>query len=128
MAYNLTKLVGYSFQEALEKTKTALSNEGFGVISEIDLKEKFKEKLDLDFREYKILGACNPKLAYQAIEEEDKIGVLLPCNVLVQEHENGQVEVTAVNPMETMASVNNPKLESIANEVSEKLQKVIELV
>ena len=128
MAYNLTKLVGYSFQEALEKTKTVLSNEGFGVISEIDLKEKFKEKLDLDFREYKILGACNPKLAYQAIEQEDKIGVLLPCNVLVQEHENGQVEVTAVNPMETMASVNNPKLESIANEVSERLQKVIELV
>lgn len=128
MAYNLTKLVGYSFQEALEKTKTALSNEGFGVISEIDLKEKFKEKLNLEFREYKILGACNPKLAYQAIEQENKIGVLLPCNVLVQEHENGQVEVTAVNPMETMASVNNPKLESIANEVSEKLQMVIELV
>ena len=128
MAYNLTKMVGYSFQEALEKIKTALSNEGFGVISEIDLKEKFKEKLNVEFREYKILGACNPKLAYQAIEQEDKIGVLLPCNVLVQEHENGQVEVTAVNPMESMSAVSNPDLESIASEVSEKLQRVIEVV
>lgn len=128
MAYNLTKHVAYSFQEALEKTKAALSKEGFGVISEIDLKEKFKEKLNVDFREYKILGACNPKLAYQAIEQEDKIGVLLPCNVLVQEHTNGKVEVTAVNPMETMSAVNNPELESIASEVSEKLKKIIELV
>lgn len=128
MAYNLTKHVAYSFQEALEKTKAALSEEGFGVISEIDLKEKFKEKLNVDFREYKILGACNPKLAYQAIEQEDKIGVLLPCNLLVQEHTNGQVEVTAVNPMETMSAVNNPELESIASEVSEKLRKIIALV
>ena len=125
MAYNLTKQVNYSFAEALEKVKAELGKEGFGVISEIDLKDKFKEKLDIEFREYRILGACNPKLAHQAIEQEHRIGVLLPCNVLVQEHDTGQVEVTAVNPMETMASVKNSKLESVANEVSEKLKKVI---
>jgi len=125
MAYNLTKKVACSFEEALGKTKTALAAEGFGVISEIDLKDKFKEKLDIDFREYRIHGACNPKLAYQAIEKENNIGVLLPCNVLVQQHENGQVEVTAVNPMETMSGVNNAELTFVAQEVSEKLHRAI---
>jgi uncharacterized protein (DUF302 family) len=128
MEYHITKNVSGTFQEALDKTKAALGNEGFGVISEIDLKGKFKEKLEVDFREYRILGACNPKMAHQAIEQEDKIGVLLPCNVLVQEHESGQVEVTAINPMETMSSINNPKLENIAKEVSQKLQAVIDQV
>ena len=126
MTYHHTKLVPYSFSQALEKVKAALSNAGFGVISEIDLKEKFREKLNMDFREYRILGACNPKMALQAIELEDKIGVLLPCNILVQEHEDGKVEVTAVNPMETMAAVDNPNLESIATDISQKLQNVIE--
>lgn len=128
MAYNLTKKVGYSFDETLEKTKAALADQGFGVISEIDLKDKFKEKLNVDFREYRILGACNPKLAYQAIEKETHIGVLLPCNVLVQQHDDGQVEVTAVNPMETMSGVNNQALNPIAQEVSQKLQKAIDSV
>lgn len=128
MEYHITKNVSGSFQEVLEKTKAALAKEGFGVISEIDLKGKFKEKLEVDFREYRILGACNPKMAHQAIEQEDKIGVLLPCNVLVQEHESGQVEVTAINPMETMSAINNPKLEEIAKEVSQKLQAVIDQV
>lgn len=126
MAYNLTKKVPYSFEESLTKTKTALADEGFGVISEIDLKDKFKEKLNIDFREYRILGACNPKLAYQAIEKENNIGVLLPCNVLVQQHDNGQVEISAVNPMETMSGVNNPELASVAEEVSQKLQKAFD--
>lgn len=126
MTYNHTKEVSYSFQEALEKTKTALSNEGFGVISEIDLKEKFKEKLNIEFREYRILGACNPKIAHQAIQLEDKIGVLLPCNILVQEHPNGKVEVSAINPMETMAAVDNPDLEIIAADISQRLKSVIE--
>ena len=125
MAYNLTKQVKYSFNEALEKTKEALNKEGFGVISEIDLKTKFKEKLDVEFREYRILGACNPALAHQAIEKEDKIGVLLPCNILVQEREGEMAEITAINPMETMSSVNNPGLHAIAIEVSQKLQRVI---
>lgn len=126
MTYNHTKEVSYSFQEALEKIKTALSNEGFGVISEIDLKEKFKEKLNIEFREYRILGACNPKIAHQAIQLEDKIGVLLPCNILVQEHPNGKVEVSAINPMETMAAVDNPDLEVIAADISQRLKSVIE--
>lgn len=125
MEYHITKNVGGTFQEALDKTKAALAKEGFGVISEIDLKGKFKEKLEVDFREYRILGACNPKMAHQAIQQEDKIGVLLPCNVLVQEHEGGQVEVTAINPMETMSAIGNANLETIAQEVSHKLQAVI---
>lgn len=126
MSYNLTKQVNYSFPETLKKVKAELSKEGFGVISEIDLKEKFKETLSIEFREYRILGACNPKLAHQAIEKEDKIGVLLPCNILVQEKDKETAEVTAVNPMETMSAVNNPELKSIAHEVSQKLQRVIE--
>lgn len=128
MNYHITKKVNYSYQDALEKTRAALGSEGFGVISEIDLKEKFKEKLDVDFREYKILGACNPKLAYQAIGQEDKIGVMLPCNVLVQEHENGEVEVTAINPMESMSAIGNADLEAIAKDVSQKLKTVIESI
>ncbi|WP_162055905.1 DUF302 domain-containing protein [Pontibacter pamirensis] len=128
MNYHITKKVNYSYQDALEKTRAALGSEGFGVISEIDLKEKLKEKLDVDFREYKILGACNPKLAYEAIGQEDKIGVMLPCNVLVQEHENGEVEVTAINPMESMSAIGNADLEAIAKEVSQKLKTVIESI
>lgn len=126
MTYHFTKKVSYSFQDALEKTKSALGNEGFGVISEIDLKDKFKEKLGVDFREYKILGACNPGLAYKAIEQEDKIGTMLPCNVLIQEHKGGEVEVTAINPMESMAAIDNSNLEAIAKEVSQKLKAVID--
>ncbi|MBA9079058.1 DUF302 domain-containing protein [Rufibacter quisquiliarum] len=126
MEYHISKTITGSFNEALDKTKAALAKEGFGVISEIDLKGKFKEKLGVDFREYRILGACNPTLAHQAIQQEDKIGVLLPCNVLVQEHEGGQVEVTAINPMETMSAIGNANLETIANEVSQKLRAVID--
>ncbi|MBC3538335.1 DUF302 domain-containing protein [Rufibacter sediminis] len=126
MEYHISKTITGSFNEALDKTKAALAKEGFGVISEIDLKGKFKEKLGMDFREYRILGACNPTLAHQAIQQEDKIGVLLPCNVLVQEHEGGQVEVTAINPMETMSAIGNANLETIANEVSQKLRAVID--
>ena len=125
MTYHITKKVNYSFKDALEKTKAALGDEGFGVISEIDLKDKFNEKLGIDFREYRILGACNPKLAYQAIGQEDKIGVMLPCNILVQDHENGEVEVTAINPMESMSAIENHALRAIAEEVSRKLRNVI---
>lgn len=125
MSYHLSKKINSSFEDATTKVKEALQQEGFGVISEIDLKEKFKEKLQVDFRNYKILGACNPKLAHQAIQQEPNIGVMLPCNVLLQEHENGEVEVTAINPMETMAAVDNPNLSSLAEEVSQKLKIAI---
>ena len=125
MSYHLSKKINGSFEDATAKVKEALQQEGFGVISEIDLKEKFKEKLMVDFRNYKILGACNPKLAHQAIQQEANIGVMLPCNVLLQEHENGEIEVTAINPMETMAAVDNPNLSSLAEEVSQKLKTAI---
>ncbi|WP_276499460.1 DUF302 domain-containing protein [Pontibacter litorisediminis] len=125
MSYHLSKKLNSSFEEATTKVKEALQQEGFGVISEIDLKEKFKEKLQVDFRNYKILGACNPRLAHQAIQQEANIGVMLPCNVLLQEHENGEVEVTAINPMETMAAVDNPNLAPLAEEVSQKLKTAI---
>jgi uncharacterized protein (DUF302 family) len=126
MDYHFTKKVNYSFPQAQEKIIAALKQEGFGVISEIDLKEKFKEKLGIDFRNYKILGACNPKLALRAIEQEDKIGTMLPCNVLVQEHENGQVEVTAINPLEAMSGIDNPSLQAVAGEVSQKLKTALD--
>lgn len=128
MSYHVSKKINGSFDEATTRVKEALQQEGFGVISEIDLKQKFKEKLQVDFRNYKILGACNPKLAHQAIQQEPTIGVMLPCNVLLQEHENGEVEITAINPMETMAAVDNPNLTVLAKEVSQKLKKAINSV
>ena len=126
MSYNISKKVEGTFDEAIKKVTEELKKEGFGIISEIDLKDKFKEKLNIDFRNYKILGACNPFLAYKAIEQEDKIGTMLPCNVLVQENETGGVEVSAINPLESMGAVNNANLQSIAAEVSGKLKLVME--
>jgi uncharacterized protein (DUF302 family) len=126
MSYNISKKVEGTFDEAIKKVTEELKKEGFGIISEIDLKDKFKEKLNIDFRNYKILGACNPALAYKAIEQEDKIGTMLPCNILVQEYETGGVEVSAINPLESMGAVDNANLQSIAAEVSGKLKTVIE--
>jgi len=126
MSYNISKKMNGTFAEAINKVTDQLKKEGFGIISEIDLKDKFKEKLNIDFRNYKILGACNPSLAFKAIEQEDKIGTMLPCNILVQEHETGEVEVSAINPLESMGAVNNLNLQSIAAEVSGKLKSVIE--
>jgi uncharacterized protein (DUF302 family) len=125
MSYNISKEISSSFSEAINRVKEALQSEGFGVISEIDLKEKFKEKLDIDFRNYTILGACNPGLAYKAIQKEENIGVMLPCNILVQEKGENKVAISAVNPMESIGAVKNDELISIAKEVSDKLDKVI---
>jgi uncharacterized protein (DUF302 family) len=126
MSYHFTKKIQLSFEEALRKVTEELKSEGFGIITEIDLREKFKEKLDVEFRNYKILGACNPKMAYQAIEQERNIGTMLPCNVVVQELEDGGVEVSAINPMESMSSVDNQQLEPIASQVSNHLKAVID--
>ena len=126
MSYNISKKVEGSFDDTIKKVTEELKKEGFGIISEIDLKEKFKEKLNVDFRNYKILGACNPGLAFKAIEQEDKIGTMLPCNILVQEHENGVVEVSAINPLASIGAVNNESLQSIAAEVTSKLKVAIE--
>ncbi len=126
MAYYNSKQVNFTFAEAINKVTEELKKEGFGVLTEIDVKETLKKKLDVDFRNYKILGACNPPFAYQALQAEDNLGVLLPCNIVVQEKENGNVFVSAVNPMESMQAVNNPVLGEVADKISSKLQKVLE--
>ncbi|MDA3819881.1 MAG: DUF302 domain-containing protein [Candidatus Delongbacteria bacterium] len=122
----MEKTTNYSFDEAVEKVTEELKKEGFGVLSEINIHEKLKEKLDVDFRKYRILGACNPPNAYKALQHENKIGTMLPCNVIVQEMEEGKTEVAAVDPVTSMMAVGNAELESIAKEIRTKLQKVIE--
>ncbi|ROL61116.1 DUF302 domain-containing protein [Bacteroidetes/Chlorobi group bacterium ChocPot_Mid] len=126
--YYFTKIVALDFNSAIEKVTEELKNEGFGVLTEIDVKATMKKRLDIDFRNYKILGACNPPFAYKALTEEDKIGTMLPCNVVVQEHESGEVEVTAVDPVASMQAIQNPGLAPIALEIQEKLRNVIERV
>ncbi len=115
-----------SFDEAIEQVTAELKKEGFGVLNEIDMKATLKKKLDVDFKNYKILGACNPQLAYKALQQEDKIGILLPCNVIVEQHETGDIEVAAVDPITTMGAVKNESLGGVAKEVQEKLKRVIE--
>lgn len=123
--YFNTTLPGKTFEEAIEKVTEALKAEGFGVLTEIDVKETLKKKIDVDFKKYKILGACNPHFAHKALSNEDKIGVFLPCNVVVEENDNGQVEVSAVDPIASMIAVKNDALGSIAEEVQAKLKRVI---
>ncbi len=126
MSYYFNKvLTGKSFEEAIELVTAELKKEGFGVLTEIDVKETLKKKIDVDFKKYKILGACNPHFAYKALSSEDKIGVFLPCNVVVEEHENGTVEVSAVDPVASMSSVKNDALGPLAIEIQEKLKRVI---
>ena len=128
MNYYFSKTLETSFDEAVQKTVEALKTEGFGVISEINIHEKLKEKLNVDFRQYKILGACNPTYAYKALQAEDKIGTMLPCNVIVQELSESRVEVAAVNPAASMMAIQNTELEDIATVITEKIQKVIGLL
>ena len=125
MAYYFTKTVARSFDETLAKLEDELKKEGFGILTEIDVKETLKKKLNVDFRRYTILGTCNPSFAYEALQAEDKIGILLPCNVIIQEKGDGQVEVSAIDPMETMKVVGNPKLAAIAEQVQAKLKRVV---
>ena len=126
MKYYIEKTLNADFETAILNVKEALKKEGFGVLSEIDIQEKLNEKLDVDFRKYTILGACNPPFALKALKAEDKIGVFLPCNVIVEEHENGEVEVSAVDPIASMISVQNESLAPIADEIQQKMKKVIE--
>jgi len=120
--YYLVKEVDYSFDTAIEKVTEELKKEGFGVLTEIDVQETLKKKIDVDFRKYKILGACNPKFAHQALSVESQLGVLLPCNVVVQEMEDGKVIVSAMNPSIAMKVVDNPEMEKIAEAVSDKVK------
>jgi uncharacterized protein (DUF302 family) len=125
MKYYMSKNLSSDFESAVEKVKESLKTEGFGVLSEINIQEKLKEKLNLEFRKYTILGACNPSYAYKALQKEDWIGTMLPCNVIVQERDINQIEVSAIDPVASMMSVENSDLTEIANEVKEKLEKVI---
>jgi uncharacterized protein (DUF302 family) len=126
MEYHLSKTVNFPFNEAVEKVKNMLGSEGFGIITQVDLKEKFKEKLQVDFREYTILGACNPKLALEAVGYDENIGLMLPCNVLVQQLANGDVRVSAINPLHSIGALANPHMDNLAAEVQKKLQAVID--
>lgn len=125
MNYYLSKTLRTEFDEAVQLITNALKEEGFGVLSEIDIQEKLKEKLNVEFRRYTILGACNPPYAYEALKQEDKIGTMLPCNVIVQEIKDGTIEVAAVDPKASMMAVENDQLVKITEDIREKLEKVI---
>ncbi|WP_440999930.1 DUF302 domain-containing protein [Fodinibius sp. SL11] len=125
MSYYFSKTLDTTFEDAIEKTTEALKEEGFGVLTEIDIKATLKKKLDVDFKKYQILGACNPPLAHKALNSEDHIGLMLPCNVIVQEHKNGKVEVAAVDPVASMQAVDNEELGEVAQQVRDLLKKVI---
>jgi len=125
MSYYFSKTFKGSFDEVLDKVTTSLKNEGFGILTEIDVKETLKKKLDVNFRKYKILGACNPPFAYQALQAEDKIGIMLPCNVIVQETAENEVEVAAVDPIASMKAIENRELYGIATQVQEKLKNAV---
>ena len=126
MKYYFSKAITLSFDDAIEKVMAELKKEGFGILTDIDVKQTLKKKLDVDFKKYRILGACNPPFAYKALQAEDKIGTMLPCNVIVQEIEGGRVEVAAIDPVASMQAVTNPALEEVAEQVRGKLKKVIE--
>lgn len=125
MKYYISKTIHQDFDQAVVQVTESLKKAGFGVLSEINIQEKLKEKLDVDFRKYKILGACNPPYAYKALLHEDKIGTMLPCNVIVQELEKNKIEIAAVDPLASMMAVENKNLAGIAKEVKEKLENVV---
>lgn len=127
MEYYFTKTLNEDFDQAIKKAKDALSEQGFGVLTEIDVQATLKKKIDVDFHKYKILGACNPTFAHEALKNEDKIGVMLPCNVIVQQKtKDGPVEVAAVDPVASMSAVKNPNLGAVAEEVRGRLKSVID--
>lgn len=126
--YYLSKTISGPFDEAVTKVIAALEKEGFGILTDIDVRATMKKKLDIDFQNYRILGACNPPLARAALEAEDKIGTLLPCNVIVQDRGGDAVEVAAIDPAASMERIGNPALTELANTVRAKLQRVIESV
>lgn len=125
MTYHFSKIVDMSFDKAVAATTDALKNHGFGVLTQIDVKDTLHKKLGVDFRPYLILGACNPKMAHQALIAEDKIGTMLPCNVVVQQRDDNRIEVSAVDPVASMSAIKNPRLSGIAGQVSELLKQVI---
>ncbi len=125
MEYYFSTILNCSFEEAESKAIGALKKQGFGMISEIDMQQKLNEKLGVEIQKYKILGMCNPGFAYKALQVEEKIGAMLPCNVLVIDKGNGKTEISAVNPIASMMSIQNPALEELAKEVTDILQGII---
>jgi uncharacterized protein (DUF302 family) len=128
MSYYFAKKIKGSFEEVERKVYASLKEEGFGVLTEIDVQDTLKKKLDVDFRKYKILGACNPTFAYRALLAEDKIGIMLPCNVIIQEVGAGEVEVAAVDPIASMSAVENEGLHELATLVQTKLRSVVDVL
>ncbi|MEH6660425.1 MAG: DUF302 domain-containing protein [Parasphingorhabdus sp.] len=126
MTYYMATMLATSFDEAIERTEAALKAEGFGILTRVDVQKTLQTKIDVDFRPYTILGACNPKLAHEALQLEDKVGTMLPCNIVVQEQDDGKVEVAAINPVASMEAIGNPQLKQAAAVVRDKLSKVIE--
>jgi uncharacterized protein (DUF302 family) len=126
MQYYFNKTLHMSFDDAVTGVVEALKKEGFGILTDIDVQKTLKKKLDVDFRKYRILGACNPPFAYEALKLENKIGTMLPCNVVVQEHPDGTIEVSAIDPMASMKTIENLKLRDVAAQVQAKLKRVIE--
>ena len=128
MNYHFSKKVSYAFEEAIERVEEELKKQGFGIITRINLQEVFRKKLNIDFRKYIILGACNPQFAYEALQEEDKMGIFLPCNVVLQEHADDEVEISVINPVEVMNSTGNLNLKTFAEELKESLKRVLDQV
>lgn len=126
MTYYFSKTLDLSFDDAVARVTEELGKEGFGILTEIDMKATMNKKLEVDFRDYKILGACNPPFAMKALESEDKIGLMLPCNVIVQDTGEGRTEVAAIDPLASMQAIDNPELDGVAGEVREKLKRVID--
>lgn len=128
MDYYFSSILNTSFDDAILQVTEALKTEGFGVLTEIDMQAKLKEKLGVDYKKYKILGACNPAFAYKALQAEEMIGVMLPCNIVVTEQEDKTIKIAVIHPIASMMAVQNPSLEPLANEVTEKLKRVISLL
>lgn len=128
MAYYYSKKVQADFDEVVSRVTQALKEEGFGILTQIDVRDTLKKKLDVEFRNYRILGACNPPFAYQALQAEDKVGTMLPCNVIVQETLQGEIEIAAIDPSASMQAIDNPELQKIATIIGQKLQSVIQNV
>lgn len=125
MEYYFTKILDCPFEEAETRILAAMKEKGFGLITEIDMRTKLKEKIGVDMKKYKILGMCNPGFAYKALQAEEKIGTMLPCNVLVIDREDGTTEVSAVNPLASMMAIQNPALGGLANEVTGIIEGVV---
>ena len=125
MSYYFSKSLPIAFDDAVTRTEAALKQEDFGVLTEIDVAKTFKDKLGVEFPKYRILGACNPKLAYEALKLESRVGTMLPCNVVVRDAGNGQTEVTAIDPVASMQAIDNPELKQAAEQVRAKLERVI---